>query len=126
MQEDLDFTGNQYNTLLSMFTAGYVIGYAMPFIGTATSFHSHLLVQSISRHFAHGQNFSIHLAAILCVSFTCVHRRPFGLTGDIGEILWTVLVMCCSVAKNVETLYALRFFIGMAEVCSPYLSFLCF
>lgn len=34
--------------------------------------------------------------------------------------------MCCSVAKNVETLYALRFFIGMAEVCShSYVHSLC-
>ncbi|EIM80384.1 MFS general substrate transporter [Stereum hirsutum FP-91666 SS1] len=80
MQEDLDFTGNQYNTLLSMFTAGYVIG---QFPGT-------LLMVKISP--------SIWL--------------PF------CEILWTVLVMCCSVAKNVETLYALRFFIGMAEATS--------
>lgn len=70
MKEDLAFTGNQYNTLLSMFTAGYVIGYAMLFARIVTLFHSHLLIQSISRHFAHGQNFSIHLAAILCVYFT--------------------------------------------------------
>ncbi|KAK7032285.1 hypothetical protein VNI00_013244 [Paramarasmius palmivorus] len=31
------------------------------------------------------------------------------------EIFWTVLVMCCTVAPNVQTLYALRFLIGLAE-----------
>ncbi|KAI3607672.1 major facilitator superfamily transporter [Moniliophthora roreri] len=31
------------------------------------------------------------------------------------EIFWTILVMCCTVAPNVQTLYALRFLIRLAE-----------
>ena len=31
------------------------------------------------------------------------------------ELVWTVLVMLCSVAQNVQTLYGLRFVIGLLE-----------
>ncbi|KAL0579293.1 hypothetical protein V5O48_002691 [Marasmius crinis-equi] len=34
------------------------------------------------------------------------------------EIFWTILVMLCTVVKNVKGLYALRFFIGLAEASS--------
>ncbi|KAF2158613.1 hypothetical protein M409DRAFT_71553 [Zasmidium cellare ATCC 36951] len=34
------------------------------------------------------------------------------------EVVWTSLVMCMAAAKNVETLYALRFFVGLAEACA--------
>ncbi|KAJ8103582.1 major facilitator superfamily domain-containing protein [Lipomyces tetrasporus] len=36
------------------------------------------------------------------------------------EILWTVFVMLIAVAKNAETIYALRFFVGVGEsICFP-------
>ncbi|KAL2674089.1 hypothetical protein Neosp_012535 [[Neocosmospora] mangrovei] len=34
------------------------------------------------------------------------------------EVLWSVLVMAMASAKNVETLYALRFFVGLLEACA--------
>ncbi|OAP54783.1 hypothetical protein AYL99_11231 [Fonsecaea erecta] len=34
------------------------------------------------------------------------------------ELTWSVLVMAMAGAKNVETLYALRFFVGLFEACS--------
>jgi ACS family pantothenate transporter-like MFS transporter len=34
------------------------------------------------------------------------------------EILWSTLVMVMASAKNVETLYILRFFIGLLEACA--------
>ncbi|KAI1612754.1 major facilitator superfamily domain-containing protein [Exophiala viscosa] len=34
------------------------------------------------------------------------------------EIMWSVLVMAMAGAKNIETLYALRFFVGLLESCS--------
>ncbi|WVQ94995.1 hypothetical protein IAU59_002087 [Kwoniella sp. CBS 9459] len=77
MKEGLDFKGNEYNTLLTMFTVGYVIG---QFPGT-------LATVRISP--------SIWLP-------TC-------------EVVWTALVMACAAAKNVHTLYGLRFVIGLLE-----------
>ncbi|WVR09657.1 hypothetical protein IAU60_006732 [Kwoniella sp. DSM 27419] len=77
MKEGLHFKGNEYNTLLTMFTVGYVIG---QFPGT-------LATVRISP--------SIWLP-------TC-------------EVVWTALVMCCAAAKNVQTLYGLRFIIGLLE-----------
>ncbi|WWD03828.1 hypothetical protein V865_001884 [Kwoniella europaea PYCC6329] len=77
MKEALDFKGDQYNTLLTMFTVGYVIG---QFPGT-------LATVKISP--------SIWLP-------TC-------------EVVWTALVMACAAAKNVHTLYGLRFIIGLLE-----------
>ncbi|KAK6909234.1 hypothetical protein L486_01112 [Kwoniella mangroviensis CBS 10435] len=77
MKEDLNFKGNEYNTLLTMFTVGYVIG---QFPGT-------LATVKVSP--------SIWLP-------TC-------------EVIWTALVMSCAAAKNVHTLYGLRFIIGLLE-----------
>ncbi|KAF9064790.1 MFS general substrate transporter [Rhodocollybia butyracea] len=77
MKEALDFQGNEYNTLITMWMVGYVIG----------QYPATLLMVKVSP--------SIWLPSC--------------------EIFWTVLVMCCAVAKNVKTLYALRFLIGMAE-----------
>ncbi|KAI8653906.1 MFS domain-containing protein [Fusarium sp. Ph1] len=34
------------------------------------------------------------------------------------EVLWSVLVMAMASAKNVKTLYALRFFVGLLEACA--------
>ncbi|KAF7556552.1 hypothetical protein G7Z17_g1348 [Cylindrodendrum hubeiense] len=34
------------------------------------------------------------------------------------EIVWSALVMSMAAAKNIETLYALRFFIGLFEACA--------
>ncbi|KAL1967679.1 hypothetical protein VTN77DRAFT_2936 [Rasamsonia byssochlamydoides] len=34
------------------------------------------------------------------------------------ELLWSVLVMAMGGAKNIQTLYALRFFVGLLESCS--------
>ncbi|KAF5012750.1 hypothetical protein FDECE_1170 [Fusarium decemcellulare] len=34
------------------------------------------------------------------------------------EVLWSILVMAMAAAKNVETLYALRFFVGLLEACA--------
>ncbi|KAK4496443.1 hypothetical protein PRZ48_012423 [Zasmidium cellare] len=34
------------------------------------------------------------------------------------EAFWTVLVMCMAAAKDVKTLYILRFFVGLAEACA--------
>lgn len=34
------------------------------------------------------------------------------------ELAWSVLVMAMAGAKNIETLYALRFFVGLLEACS--------
>ncbi|KAJ4265962.1 hypothetical protein NW762_003935 [Fusarium torreyae] len=34
------------------------------------------------------------------------------------EVLWSVLVMAMAAAKNVETLYGLRFFTGLLEACA--------
>lgn len=31
------------------------------------------------------------------------------------EVVWTILVMCCAAAKNPQTLYGLRFVIGLLE-----------
>lgn len=31
------------------------------------------------------------------------------------EVIWTILCMCCAAAKNPQTLYGLRFFIGLLE-----------
>lgn len=34
------------------------------------------------------------------------------------EIVWTSLTMSMAAAKNVETMYVLRFFVGLAEACA--------
>ncbi|KAM5355066.1 hypothetical protein ACJ41O_001712 [Fusarium nematophilum] len=34
------------------------------------------------------------------------------------EVLWSILVMAMAAAKDVETLYALRFFVGLLEACA--------
>ncbi|KAE9403972.1 MFS general substrate transporter [Gymnopus androsaceus JB14] len=80
MEEALHFKGNEYNTLLTMFTVGYVVG----------QYPSTLLMVKVSP--------SIWLPAC--------------------ELIWTILVMCCAVAKSVRTLYALRFLIGLAEAAA--------
>lgn len=33
----------------------------------------------------------------------------------VAQVAWTVLVMCCAAAKNIPTLYGLRFVIGLLE-----------
>ncbi|KIY50074.1 MFS general substrate transporter [Fistulina hepatica ATCC 64428] len=77
MEEDLHFKGDEYNTLLTMFTVGYVIG---QYPGT-------LFMVQVSP----------------AIWLPCC------------EVVWTVLAMCCSVAENVHTLYAIRFLMGIAE-----------
>ncbi|KAF5362946.1 hypothetical protein D9758_007078 [Tetrapyrgos nigripes] len=77
MKEDLNIQGDEYNTLLTMFTVGYVVG---QYPGT-------LLMVKVSP--------SIWLPCC--------------------EMIWTSLVIACAAAKNVRTLYILRFFIGLCE-----------
>ncbi|KAI9631777.1 MFS general substrate transporter [Dioszegia hungarica] len=77
MKEALNFQGDQYNVLLTMFTVGYVIG---TFPGT----------------------------------MMMVWLRP-SIWLPSCEVVWTILVMCCAAAKNPQTLYGLRFVIGLLE-----------
>ena len=70
MKESLHFKGDEYNTLLSMFTAGYVIGYVAARLSTSTSF---TFVQSVPRHLAYGESLAVHLASVLYV--LCYYPR---------------------------------------------------
>lgn len=77
MKEDLQMSGQDYNLLQTLFTAGYVVGNLI----------SQLVLLKV--------------------------RPSIWLPGL--EFTWSLLVMGIAGAKNVETLFVLRFFIGLLE-----------
>lgn len=93
MKEALHFQGNQYNVLLTMFTVG-------AFDGLFTSTVAALRPGYVIGQFP-GTLLTVRISPSIWLP-TC-------------EVIWTVLVMLCTVAKNVQTLYALRFLIGLLE-----------
>jgi ACS family pantothenate transporter-like MFS transporter len=93
MDKDLNFKGDQYNVLLTMFTIGAFHEYPLPgcqidIIGTVIGTFP---------------------GTLMMVWFRPSVWLPF------CEVVWTILVMACAAAKNPETLYGLRFVIGLLE-----------
>ncbi|KAF8850798.1 MFS general substrate transporter [Acephala macrosclerotiorum] len=62
-------------------------------------------------------NIGIIIGTVPCQMIQLKYIRPSILIPTC-EILWSILVMAEAGAKNVETLYVLRFFIGFFESCS--------
>lgn len=84
-----------------MFTVGYVVG----------QYPSTLLMVKVSPSIWRTSYliFNPSLPLLTAPSFSPV---------PACELIWTILVMCCAVAKSVRTLYALRFLIGLAEAAA--------
>ncbi|CAK1363354.1 Pantothenate transporter liz1 [Cercospora beticola] len=61
-------------------------------------------------------NIGILLGTIPSQMIQLQHIRP-SIWIPSCEIFWSILVVAMAFAKNVETLYALRFFVGFAEAC---------
>jgi ACS family pantothenate transporter-like MFS transporter len=61
-------------------------------------------------------NIGILLGTIPSQMIQLQHIRP-SVWIPCCEIFWSILTIGMGFAKNVETLYVLRFFIGFAEAC---------
>jgi ACS family pantothenate transporter-like MFS transporter len=92
MDEDLNFTGDQYNVLLTMFT----VGKSFPSLSSDLAYNQGTVIGTFP-------------GTLMMVWFRPSVWLPF------CEVVWTVLVMACAAAKNPETLYGLRFVIGLLE-----------
>jgi ACS family pantothenate transporter-like MFS transporter len=62
-------------------------------------------------------NIGIIIGTVPCQMIQLKYVRP-SIWIPTCELAWSLLVMAEAGAKNVETLYALRFFVGLFESCS--------